>query len=322
MKVLIADKTADECLRKFGEFPEIKAEVKTGLAPEELIREIRGYQGLVVRSETLVTREVIETGVELRVIGRAGTGVDNIDLAAAAGKGIVVMNTPGGNAGAVAELVIGLMFALSRHITRADASMKAGKWDKKSFLGTELAGRTLGIIGIGSIGARVGRKALALDMEVIAHDPYVAAQAAPKMGVRMVEIDELLRVSDYISLHVPGSKDTEGFIDRNAFAKMKDGVYFINCSRGGIVVDADLLQALEEGKVAGAALDVYEKEPPEDSALVNHPLLIATPHIGASSKDAQIIVAEMIAEQVGKYLTSGEIINPVYPHGQQAMAGD
>ena len=311
MKILIADKIADECLVKLQEFPGIVVTVQTGMTPEELIREIKEYQGLIVRSATKVTREVIKAGNKLKVIGRAGAGVDNIDVETATENGIVVMNTPGGNAGAVAELVIGMMFALARKIPPADSSMKSGKWEKKSFVGSELSGKTLGIIGIGFVGARVARKALALGLKVLAYDPFIPSGIAMKMGVDMTSMEELLKHSDFISVHVPKNAETAGFINVESFSKMKDGVIFINCSRGGIVVEKDLSKALESGKVAGAGIDVYEKEPPEDLSLVTHPCVVATPHIGASTKEAQITVAEMIAEQMGRYLTMGELDNAV-----------
>lgn len=311
MKVLIADKTAEECRDKLQEFSGIEVITRIGMTPEELIAEIGGYQALIVRSATRVTRKVIESAAELKVIGRAGAGVDNIDVAAAAERFIPVLNTPGGNSGAVAELVIGMMFALSRHIPRADASMKAGKWEKKALMGSELAGKTLGIIGIGNVGAKVTGMAKALQIKVLAYDPYVSAERIAGMGLKSSGLDELLHHSDYISIHVPGSEETTGFVNKGLFAKMKKGVFFINCARGGIVVEEDLLKALEEGWVAGAAVDVYEQEPPADYSLAGHLKVIATPHIGASSKEAQVIVAVMIAEQIGKYLTSGEVINQV-----------
>ncbi|MBA7705325.1 Hydroxypyruvate reductase [subsurface metagenome] len=313
MKILIADKTAEECFKKLKEFQGIEVTVRTGMTLKELIGEIKEYQGLIVRSATKVTAEVIKAGNKLKVIGRAGAGVDNIDVKAASENGIVVMNTPGGNAGAVAELVMGFMFALARKIPLANSSMKSGKWEKKSFTGTELSGKTLGIIGIGFVGAKVARKAMALGLKVLAYDPFVPSEKASEMGVDMTGLNELLEKSDFISVHVPKNEETGGFINCESFSKMKDGVIFINCSRGGIVVEKDLLRALEHGKVAGAGIDVYNKEPPADLSLVTHPHVIATPHIGASTKEAQIIVAEMIAEQIGRYLTKGELINTVNP---------
>jgi len=311
MRVLIADKMEEQCQAKLREFPGIEVVVKNGLSPQALKKEIGDYEGLIVRSATKVTREIIEAGKSLKIIGRAGAGVDTIDVQAASERGIVVTNTPAGNSAAVAELVLGLMFALARSISQADASMKAGKWEKKNLMGSELARKTLGLVGIGSVGSRVARKARALEMKVLAYDPYVTPERVRELGAEPSRLEDLLRDSDYISIHVPKTKETAGLIDGQAFAKMKKGVYLVNCARGGIVVERDLLKALEEGKVAGAGLDVYDQEPPQDLSLCRHPRVVATPHIGASTQEAQAAVAEMIAYQMGRYLTRGEIINAV-----------
>ena len=311
MKVLIADKGAPECARKLQEFAGIEVVSRDGMTPEQLIAEIGGYEGLVVRSASKVTAAVIEAGKKLKVIGRAGAGVDNIDVPAATAKGIVVTNTPGGNASAVAELVVGLMFALARRTSAADATMKARKWDKKSFEGREVCGKTLGIIGIGQVGGRVAKMAGALGLTVLAFDPYVTPQRAKELGVQPAPLDDLLARCDYISLHVPKGKETANWIDAAKFAKMKKGVFFINCARGGIVVEKDLLAALDSGQVAGAAVDVFEQEPPADWTLASHPKVIATPHLGASTEEAQVVVAVMVAEQLGRFLTRGEVINAV-----------
>jgi D-3-phosphoglycerate dehydrogenase len=307
MKVLISDKIEEVCPRRLREFAGIEVAEKGGLAPAELLQEIKGCIGLIVRSATKVTRELIEAGGALKVIGRAGAGVDNIDVKAASAKGIVVMNTPGGNANAVAELAIGLMIALAREIPRGDATMKAGRWDKKSFLGVELAGRTLGLIGIGFVGSRVAAKARGLDMKVLVHDPFVSQDESRRLGVDMVDLEVLLASSDYVSLHLPKTPESTGLINQAAIAKMKRGVYIINCARGGIVRDADLLAGLDSGQVAGAAVDVYDPEPPADWSLAKHPRVVAIPHIGASTVEAQETVARMIAEQVGAYLTTGKV---------------
>lgn len=307
MKVLISDKIEEVCPRRLREFSGIEVVEKSGLPPEKLLQEIKGYAGLIVRSATKVTRGLIEAASGLRVIGRAGAGVDNIDVKAATSKGIVVMNTPGGNANAVAELAVGLMFALAREIPRADATMKAGTWEKKAFVGSELAGKTLGLIGIGFVGRRVAAKAKGLDMKVLAYDPVVSADEARVAGAQMVDMNTLLASSDFISLHMPKTAETAGLINAAALAKMKRGVCLINAARGGIVVEKDLLQALEEKQVAGAGLDVYDQEPPTDLALVQHPRVIALPHIGAATAEAQNVVAQMIAEQVGAYLTTGKV---------------
>jgi D-3-phosphoglycerate dehydrogenase / 2-oxoglutarate reductase len=311
MKVLITDKVAGECIEELRKFKDIKVDLKTGISEEEIISIIGGYQALIVRSATKVTKDVINAAGELKVIGRAGAGVDNIDVNAATEKGIWVMNTPGGNSSAVAELALGMMFALARHIAKADASMKASKWEKKIFSGTELTNKTLGLLGIGNVGSIVGRKAKALGMEVLAHDPYIPAEKAAEMGFTMVTQEELYKKCDYISIHMPKTAETTGAINKNVLAKMKDGVFLINCARGGIVVEKDLLEALNNGKVKGAGVDVFEAEPPANLSLVKHPNVVATPHIGASTAEAQVNVAVMIARQVGDLLTKNIVVNTV-----------
>jgi D-3-phosphoglycerate dehydrogenase / 2-oxoglutarate reductase len=311
MKVLISDKAAKECRRKLEEFRGIEVVEKTGLEPAALLGEVSGYEGLIVRSATKVTRDVLSSGKKLKVVGRAGAGVDNIDVKAASELGIIVMNTPGGNSAAVAELTVALMFALARSIPRADAAMKQGQWLKKELEGRELGGKTLGLVGIGNVGAIVCRLATAIGMKVVAHDPYVKADRAREIGAELVGLDGVYSRSDYLSVHVPKTKETAGMIGAAAFAKMKKGVYLVNCARGGIVVEKDLLAALDGGQVAGAGLDVYDEEPPKESALARHPRVVATPHIGASTEEAQVVVAVMIAEQVGRYLTTGEAKNTV-----------
>jgi len=281
------------------------------MSPEELLEEIPGYEALIVRSATKVTTQVIAAGTKLKAVGRAGAGVDNIDVQAATEKGILVMNTPGGNANAVAELAVGLMFALARKIPSTAEGMKAQRWEKKAYKGGELAGKTLGLVGIGQVGARVARKAAALDMKVLACDPLVTPEQARDMGAEHCDLDRLYGDSDYISLHLPRNEQTAGLINADAFAKMKPGVFLINCARGGIVVEADLLQALETGQVAGAGIDVYETEPPTDWSLIKHPAVSATPHIGAATAEAQIVVAQMIGRQIGQYLTEGKVVHAV-----------
>ena len=307
MKVLISDKIEEVCPRRLREFPGIEVIEKGGLKPEELLSQVKSCAGLIVRSASKVTKEVVEAGSALKVIGRAGAGVDNIDVKAATAKGIVVMNTPGGNSNAVAELTIGLMIAMAREIARGDATMKAGKWEKKSFTGVELSGKTLGLIGIGFVGSKVAAKARGLDVKVLVHDPFVSQDECRRLGVEMVEMDALLKSSDYISLHLPRTPETTRLIDAAAIAKMKKGVYLVNCARGGIIDEKDLLAALESGQVAGAAVDVYEPEPPADWSLAKHPRVVAMPHVGASTVEAQNVVAQMIAEQVGAYLTTGKV---------------
>ena len=313
-KVFVADSIAKEGIEEFGRYPALSLVVKTGLAPEKLKAEIGDCVGLVVRSATQATREIIEAAPALKVIGRAGAGVDNIDVKAASEKGIVVLNTPGGNAEAAGELAVAMMFALAREIPRADASMKAGTWDKKSFGGgVELLGKTLGLIGIGHVGSIVGARAVALGMKVIAFDPGVSAEKTRTLGFQPAGLEEVLRGSDFISIHAPRTEQTKGLLGAKSFAMMKKGVFLVNCARGGIVVEKDLLEALDNGTVRGAGVDVFDKEPCEDWGLAKHPKVIATPHIGASTAEAQVNVSVMIARQIGLYLTKGEIVNAVKP---------
>ena len=311
MKVFVADSIAKEGIAEFGKHPEIELVVKTGLPPEQLASELGASVGLVVRSATQATKEIINAGRSLKVIGRAGAGVDNIDVTAASERGIVVLNTPGGNAEAAGELAVAMMFALSRELTRADASMKAGTWDKKSFSGCELLGKTLGLIGIGNVGSIVGARAIGLGMKVMAYDPFVNAEKTKSLGFVPAGFEEVIRASDFVSVHAPKTNETKGILNAQAFSKMKKGVYIINCARGGIVVEKDLLAALDSGAVKGAGVDVYEKEPPEDWSLARHPRVIATPHIGASTSEAQVNVSVMIARQIAAYLIKGDVINAV-----------
>jgi len=311
LKVFVADSIAKEGIAEFGRFKDIELVVKTGLPPDQLAAALGDCAGLVVRSATKATKEIIAAGGSLRVIGRAGAGVDNIDVPAATAKGILVLNTPGGNAEGAGELAVALMFALARQIPQANASMKAGTWDKKSFSGTELLGKTLGLVGIGNVGSIVGKRAIGLGMKVIAYDPYAAKDKAASIGLTMKSLEEVLCGADFISIHAPRTDETKGMINAKAFEKMKTGVYLVNCARGGIVVEKDLIAALDSGKVKAAGVDVYDKEPPEDWALAKHPKVIATPHIGASTAEAQITVSVMIAQQMGKFLSTGEIVNAV-----------
>jgi D-3-phosphoglycerate dehydrogenase len=311
MKVFMADSIAKEGIAEFGRFPELELVVKTGLPPAELAAALGDAVGLVVRSATQASRLVIEAGKALKVIGRAGAGVDNIDVAAATERRILVLNTPGGNAEAAAELAVGLMFALAREIPRADASMKAGTWEKKSFSGSELLGKTLGLVGIGNVGGAVARMARGLGMTVVAFDPYAKPDKAMVLGVRLAALDEVLAAADFLSVHAPKTDETRNLLDAKAFAKMKPGVFVVNCARGGIVVEKDLAAALDAGRVRGAGVDVYEKEPPADWTLAKHPRVIATPHLGATTGEAQVNVSVMIARQIGIYLSRGEVINAV-----------
>ncbi len=311
MKVFVADSIAKEGIAEFSRFPELDLVVKTGLSPAELVAALGDAAGLVVRSATQASRQVIEAAKALKVIGRAGAGVDNIDVAAATERRILVLNTPGGNAEAAAELAVGLMFALAREIPRADASMKAGTWEKKGFSGSELLGKTLGLVGIGNVGGAVARMARGLGMTVVAFDPYAKPDKIAALGIRLAALDEVLASADFISVHAPKTDETTNLLDAKALAKMKTGAFVVNCARGGIVVEKDLAAALDAGKVRGAGVDVYAKEPPADWTLAKHPKVIATPHLGATTGEAQVNVSVMIARQIGAYLTRGEVINAV-----------
>jgi len=310
MKVLVSDNISPkgvEILKKAG----LEVDVKTGMKPEELKACIGGYDGLVIRSATKVTSEIIDAAEKLKVIGRAGSGLDNVDKAAASKKGIVVMNTPGGNTITTAEHSLAMLFALARMIPQATASMKAGKWEKKKFMGVELYHKTLGIIGLGNIGSQVARKAQGLEMNVIAYDPFLSEEKAKGMGIKKVSLEELFPQADFITVHSPMTAETKGLINSKTIAKMKDGVRIINCARGGIVNETDLYEALKSGKVAGAALDVLEKEPPENNPLLSLDNVVCTPHLGASTEEAQENVALAVAEQIADYLVSGVIRNAV-----------
>jgi len=296
-----------EVLKQSG----LEVDVKTGMKPEELKACIGQYHGLIIRSATKVTAEIVEAATNLKVVGRAGSGLDNVDKAAASKKGIVVMNTPGGNTITTAEHTIALMFALARQIPQATASMKQGKWEKKRFMGVELFKKTIGIVGIGNIGKHVARRALSLGMIVIGYDPYLSDENAKEMGIEKVDLTTLFKRSDFITIHTPITSETKNLISTKTIQLMKDGVRIINCARGGIVNEAELYEALKSGKVAGAALDVFEKEPPENNPLLTLDSVICTPHLGAATEEAQENVAVAIAEQVVDCLVNGVIRNAV-----------
>ena len=308
VKVLISDKMspkAAEIFRGRG----VDVDEKPGLSKDELIAIIGGYDGLAVRSATKVTPDVLEAATNLKVIGRAGIGVDNIDVAAATNKGVVVMNTPFGNSITTAEHAIAMLLALARQIPEANASTQAGKWEKSRFMGVELFGKTLGIIGCGNIGSIVAERAQGLAMKVIAYDPFLTQERAQELGVEKVELDGLFARADFISLHTPLTDATRGIISAEAIAAMKDGVRIINCARGGLVDETALKAALESGRVAGAALDVFAEEPAKDNALFGLPNVVATPHLGASTSEAQVNVAIQVAEQLSDFLLTGGITN-------------
>jgi D-3-phosphoglycerate dehydrogenase len=309
-KVLISDDLsprAAEILRDRG----VEVDVKVGLKPDELKACIGEYDGLAVRSATKVKADILAAAKKLRVIGRAGIGVDNIDVPAATAKGVVVMNTPFGNSITTAEHAIALMFALARQIPAADRSTQAGKWEKSRFMGVELTGKTLGIIGCGNIGSIVADRALGLKMKVIAYDPFLTPERALALGVEKVELDPLLQRADFVTLHTPMTDATRGIIDAAAIAKMKTSARVINCARGGLVVEADMAEALKSGRIAGAAFDVFEVEPAKENVLFGLDDVVATPHLGASTEEAQENVALQVAEQIADYLINGAVINAI-----------
>lgn len=307
-KVLISDKLSSQAVEIFRARG-VDVDVKTGLKPDELMAIIAGYDGLAIRSATKVTADVLAVANGLKVIGRAGIGVDNVDVPAATARGVVVMNTPFGNSITTAEHALALMFALARQIPEANASTQAGKWEKSKFMGVELAGKTLGVIGCGNIGGIVADRARGLKMKVIAYDPYLSAERAEDLGVERVELDALYARADFITLHVPATEATKRMINAESIAKMKKGVRIINCARGALVVEADLKAALDSGHVAGAALDVFAVEPAKESLLFGMPQVVATPHLGASTVEAQEKVALQVAEQMADFLVNGAVVN-------------
>jgi D-3-phosphoglycerate dehydrogenase len=309
-KVLIADKLSPLAADIFKERG-IEVEVAVGLSPEELAAKMPGVNGLAVRSASKATAAIIEAAPDLKVIGRAGIGVDNIDIPAATAKGVVVMNTPDGNSITTAEHAVAMMFALARQIPEASASTKQGKWEKSRFMGVELTGKTLGIIGCGNIGSIVAQRALGLRMKVLAYDPFLSQERADDLGVEKVELEELLPKADFITLHVPLTEQTRNVLNAKSLATTKKGVRVINCARGGLVDEAALFQAITEGQVAGAALDVFAVEPAKDSPLFGLEQVICTPHLGASTAEAQEKVALQIAEQMTDYLLTGAVRNAI-----------
>jgi D-3-phosphoglycerate dehydrogenase len=313
MKILICDPISPKGIALFQQRPEFEVIVLKQRLPEaELLPLVADVEALVVRSETKVTRKVIENAPKLRVVGRAGVGVDNVDVDAATQRGIVVMNTPAGNTISTAELTFSMLMALARKIPQAHASMKAGEWNRKAFSGVELYNKTIGILGMGRIGSEVARRAIVFGMRVLAYDPYLTLSRANAMQVELVELDEVFARADFITVHMPMSDETKGMINAAAFAKMKTGVRVLNCARGGIINEVDLCAAIKDGKVAGAALDVYETEPPpKDFPLRDLPQVVMTPHLGASTDEAQENVGIEVAEAITDYLLNGVVRNAV-----------
>jgi len=307
VRILVADDVSENGLQPLRDAG-LAFEKRIKLSPEELIKAIADCEGLIVRSETKVTSDLLDAAKNLRVIGRAGVGVDNIDVPAATARGIVVMNAPDGNTITTAEHTIALLVALARRVPQANISLKSGKWERKNFIGTELQGKTLGVIGLGRIGRVVAKRALALGMKVVAFDPFVVPDSMRELEIDLRSMDEVLASADFLTVHTPLTPETRGIVGPDAFGKMKDGVRIINCARGGLIDEAALYQAIKAGKVAGAALDVFESEPPP----VDHPLLqldevIVTPHLGASTREAQEGVALTVAEQMRDFLLNGAL---------------
>ena len=310
-KVLVSDVLGEAGIEIFQNTEGIEVDVNTGLSPDELMAIIGDYDALVIRSATQVTADLIAAADKLKVVGRAGIGLDNVDIPAATQRGVVVMNTPTGNVVTTAEHAIAMMMALTRNIPQGTLSLKAGRWDKKKLQGREVFNKTLGVIGFGKIGSIVADRARGLRMRVVVYDPFVAPEQIQKAGFESLPLDELYAQSDYISIHVPKLEETAGLVDQAAFAKMKDGVMIVNCARGGIVNEDDLQDAVASGKVAGAALDVFETEPPGECRLFDLDRIICTPHLGASTREAQTNVAVAVAQQIIDCLINGTIVNAV-----------
>ncbi len=313
-KILVSDALSEEGLKILKSSKEFSVEVKTGLKGDALKEAVADCDALLVRSATKVTADVIEAAKNLKIIGRAGVGLDNVDLKAATDRGIIVMNTPGGNTISTAEHTMSLILALSRSIPQADVSMKNNEWRRKDFMGVELYNKTIGVIGLGRIGMEVAKRCLAFGMRVKGHDPFLAREIAEQAGIEIMKLEDIYRSADYITVHVPVTEETKGMISDAQFAMMKAGTRVINCARGGIIDEAALARALESGKIAGAALDVYVAEPPKDLPLTKFKNVVLTPHLGASTQEAQVNVAIEIAHQVADALSGKGIRNAAnYP---------
>jgi len=310
-KIFVADKLAEEGLAYLDKQNDVELDFSTGLSPEDVEAHIAEADALIVRSATKAPAEVIAAGKRLKAIGRAGIGVDNIDIDAATERGVVVFNTPDANATTTAELAIAHMLSLSRHLPQADASVRAGEWKRSTYVGAEVTGKTLGVVGYGTIGRIVAKRARGLNMRVLAADPFVTREVFEEDGVEPADLERMLAEADYLSLHCPKTEKTKGLINAEALAKMKPEARLINCARGGIVDEAALYEALKDQRIAGAALDVFEQEPPKDSPLLALDNCVFTPHLGASTEEAQVAVGLEIAKQIVTYLRTGEIVNPV-----------
>ncbi|MBN1257680.1 MAG: phosphoglycerate dehydrogenase [Planctomycetes bacterium] len=308
IKVLVSDKLAKEGVEILQNTPGVEVTIQTGMSPDELKVELPKYDAIIIRSATKLTTDVLSCAPNLKAIARAGVGVDNVDIPTASKNGTIVMNTPGGNTVSTAELAVTLLLSLCRHIAPACASLKEGRWDRKLYEGTEVNGKTIGIIGLGRIGCEVATRCKAFNMKVLGFDPFITEERAKDLGIKLyTSVPEMVKEVDFISVHTPMTDETRGIIGSDEFALMKDGVMVVNGARGGIIDEAALLQALESGKCAGAALDVYTKEPPEDRALVDHEKVLCTPHLGASTAEAQVSVAIDAANQIVDALKNNEV---------------
>ncbi len=309
VKILVSDPISDqgiEILKK-----EFDVDIATGLAPAELIKRIGNYEALIVRSETQVTKDVINAGKKLKIIGRAGVGVDNIDVNTATGRGIIVVNAPEGNTISAAEHTIAMMMAMSRNIPQANSSLKSKKWDRKKFMGVEVRGKVLGVIGLGRIGTEVAKRAQGMEMNIIAYDPFISQERAGELGVELTTVGDIVKRADYITVHTPLTKETKDLIGSKEFAVMKKGARVINCARGGIINEEALAKAVKDGIVSAAAIDVFTKEPPFENPLLELDSVIVTPHLGASTEEAQINVAVSVAEQVVNALKGLPVKNAI-----------
>ena len=311
IKILVSDTLAKEGVKLLEREKSFKVDVKTKLSPGELKKIIGNYDGLVIRSATKVTKDIIKQADKLKIIGRAGIGLDNVDVEAASKKGIIVMNSPTGNTISTAEHAFSLLLALARNIPQANASLKIGKWEKKKFMGVELYGKVLGVIGLGRIGGEVAKRAQSFKMKVLAYDPFLAKEKAEELGVESVDFKTLAKNADYITIHTPLTTETKYIINKASISMMKPTVRIVNCARGGIVKEEDIVEAVEKGKIAGAAFDVFEKEPPIGSKVISSDKIITTPHLGASTEEAQVNVSIDIARSVRDALLNKGIRNSV-----------
>ncbi|WP_342526176.1 phosphoglycerate dehydrogenase [Chryseomicrobium sp. FSL W7-1435] len=310
-KVLVCDPLSEEGLQPLRDHPSSQVDILTNLSREELLDKVADYDALLVRSQTTIDAAVIHAALRLKIIGRAGVGVDNIDLQAATEQGVLVVNAPDGNTNSAAEHTLAMLMSLARNIPQAFHALKNRQWDRKSFIGVELKGKTLGVIGLGRIGAEVAQRAKGQRMKVVAYDPFLTVEKAEKLGVTMGTVDEVIQVADFITVHTPLVKETKHLLNQEAFEKMKPGVQLVNCARGGIIDEDALYDAIQSGKVAGAALDVFEIEPFVDHKLLSLPQVIATPHLGASTVEAQEVVAVDVCDDVVRYFTGQAVKNPV-----------